>query len=255
MRTLIAATLLLGLAGCAGAPSRPQHEGWRQRHGPGGPGRPEGGPMRGGLFISPMGEPFRGDGGEALVSRWFAAADTDHDGRLTAAEFRADAARFFHTLDTDGDGEIGPDEIEHYENVVAPEIRTGGMGGGMGGGRPGGAGGGGGRGHGGGMHGGGMGGGRMGGGRGEGDDGGSGESAPRRTMAEGPRGAGRFGFLDIPEPVISADTNLDRGISAKEFETAASQRFAMLDTNHDGVIMRDELPKRPGGPHGRPPAE
>jgi hypothetical protein len=191
-----------------------------------------------------MGEPFRGEGREALISRWFAGADADHDGRLTPAEFRADAMRFFHMLDTDGDGEIGPDEIEHYESVIAPEIRTGGMGiGGGGGGRPGGGGhpGGGGRGHGG-----GMGGGRM-GGDGDGEaEGGSG-GTPNRAVAEMPRGAGRFGFFDIPEPVVSADSNLDRGISAPEFEAAARQRFAMLDVNHDGVITRDELPKRLGG--------
>jgi Ca2+-binding EF-hand superfamily protein len=248
MRTLIVIPLLLGLAGCAAAPERPRHEGWHGDH-RGGPDGAGGEGMRGGLFISPMGEPFRGEGREALISRWFAGADADHDGRLTPAEFRADAMRFFHMLDTDGDGEIGPDEIEHYENVIAPEIRTGGMGGGRGGGgRPAGGG----RGHGGGMHGGGMHGGGMGGGRmgGDGDgeaEGGSGESAPNHAMAEMPRGAGRFGFFDIPEPVVSADSNLDRGISAQEFEAAARQRFTMLDVNHDGVIMRDELPKRSGG--------
>lgn len=86
------------------------------------------------------------------------------------------------------------------------------------------------------------------GGDGDGEaEGGSGESAPNHAMAEMPRGAGRFGFFDIPEPVVSADSNLDRGISAQEFEAAARQRFTMLDVNHDGVIMRDELPRRSGG--------
>src|SRR5690349_14399725 len=44
------------------------------------------GPLAG-LFLSPMGEPFRGgEGAEA----WFARADADHDGVVTAAEFQAD---------------------------------------------------------------------------------------------------------------------------------------------------------------------
>ncbi|WBY07391.1 hypothetical protein PIB19_18840 [Sphingomonas sp. 7/4-4] len=60
----------------------------------------------------------------------------------------ADAARFFALLDVRKDGEIDPDDVERYETVLAPEIRTSGFGGGGGGRRPGG------RGHGGGRHGG-----------------------------------------------------------------------------------------------------
>ena len=50
------------------------------------PGPPHEG--MGGLFISPSGEPFRGGEGRQA---WFARADTDPDGALTLAEFRADA--------------------------------------------------------------------------------------------------------------------------------------------------------------------
>ena len=81
---------------------------------------------RGQVFVSPMGEPFRSEaGGTAPVDLWFNAADTDHDGALTRAEFQADAKRFFLTLDRRHDGEIDPDDIEYYETVVAPEIRVG----------------------------------------------------------------------------------------------------------------------------------
>lgn len=213
---------------------------------------------RGRLFISPMGEPFRGDD---AVRLWFDGADTDHDGKLTPAEFVADAARFFAVLDRGHDGEIDPDDVEYYETVLAPEIRTGGDGaaggggggaarGGYGGGRRGGGGGGGGR----------RGGGGSGGGR---PSGGDGSAAQPQHYTEVRRGAARFGFLDYPEPVTAADTNLNRGVDAVEFRAAALDRFALLDRNHDGRITRDELPPLPSagttggwrgrGRGGRPP--
>jgi hypothetical protein len=76
-------------------------------------------------FISPMGEPFfvRGPGDKPLAD-WFAQADSNRDGSLTAAEMQADADRFFGLLDADRDGEIGPDELTHYEQVIAPMDRA-----------------------------------------------------------------------------------------------------------------------------------
>ena len=203
---------------------------------------------RGRLFISPMGEPFRGPD---PVGIWFDGADTNHDGVVTLAEFTADADRFFLRLDRGHDGEIDPDDIDYYETVLVPEIRTGGEGGGAtarpGGGR---------RGGGGGRHGGGGGGGggRMGGGgRSGGGDGGDGpaggSSQPR--YADVKRGAARFSFFDYPEPVTVADTNFNRGVDPQEFRAAAADRFAMLDTNHDGKLTRAELPKLKAPPMGQ----
>ncbi|MGN6820171.1 MAG: EF-hand domain-containing protein [Sphingomonas sp.] len=203
---------------------------------------------RGPLFISPMGEPFRGPD---AIDQWFNGADTNHDGVLTLAEFTADADRFFLKLDRGHDGEIDPDDIDYYETVLAPEIRTGGEGGTMrtraggGGGRRGGGGrpGGGGRG------GYGGGGGRMGGG-GDASGGGSGDTTQPR-YADVKRGAARFSFFDYPEPVTVADTNFNRGVDPKEFRDAAADRFAMLDTNHDGKITRGELPRLNAPPIGQ----
>lgn len=198
---------------------------------------------RGRLFISPMGEPFRGPD---PVGMWFDGADANHDGVVTLAEFTADADRFFLRLDRGHDGEIDPDDIDYYETVLAPEIRTGGEGG-MAAGRPSGGarrGGGGGRHGGGGGGGGGRGGGRMGGGAGGGggDAQSSGsDSQPRYSDVK--RGAARFSFFDYPEPVTVADTNFNRGVDPKEFRDAAADRFAMLDTNRDGKLTRAELPK------------
>ena len=72
-------------------------------------------------FISPMGEPFFGN---TPLAAWFAKADTNHDGSLTLAEMQADAERFFGVLDSNHDGEIDPDEIDHYERVIAPMDRA-----------------------------------------------------------------------------------------------------------------------------------
>jgi len=48
--------------------------------------------------------------------------------------------------------------------------------------------------------------------------------------------AGRMGLLQIPEPVSSADTNFDRGVSPQEFRTAALARFQLLDTSGGGQL-------------------
>ena len=186
---------------------------------------------RGGrLFISPMGEPFRPSGREDdALADWFRQADRNHDGRLTIEEMQQDAERFFALLDVNHDGEIDPDEITRYEEVVAPEIRTGEHFGLSAfdsddpkGGEPGG------RGRGGGHH-------RSGGG----DEGGRGFF--RSIDTDQHQGAGRFGLLDLPEPVISADTDFDRGVSLNEFRIASQQRFLALDLDHKGYLTLDVL--------------
>lgn len=158
-------------------------------------------------FISPMGEPYRSDDKLSGAEHWFAHADADRDGRLTRLEFRADAMRFFATLDTDHDGVIGPNELEHYETDVAPEVIVGST---------------------------------------------YGDISKATTDSDGKvidppyptrLGAGRFGYLAAPEPIASADTNLDRGVTRVEFAQAADARFTLLDRNGDGAIVRGELPK------------
>jgi hypothetical protein len=206
------------------------------------PGPPTNPPPHGraSVFLSPMGEPFRSpEPGADVAGAWFAGTDSDHDGALSVAEMQADADRFFTALDTDHDGELGPEEIARYENEVAPEVQLGlQMRGGGFGGRRGGWGGGG-RGG----WGGGHGGGRRGGGERRFE--GAGE------YDEGLEGAGRFSWLNIPEPVISADADLNRGVSRAEFARAAGQRFLLLDVNHDGRLTLAELPPLPERHKGR----
>src|SRR5690348_14084936 len=74
-------------------------------------------------FMSPMGEPFFGrTPGEDGLTAWFRQTDLDRNGSITVDEMKADAQQFFDMLDTDHDGEIGPDEITHYEDVIAPQV-------------------------------------------------------------------------------------------------------------------------------------
>ena len=251
MRRIWITGLAMMMGGCAA--------GGGQDFGPrGGPGMgppPPGMTGPGGynrLFISPMGEPFRVRQPERA---WFDGADTNHDDVLTPEEFRADAARFFALLDRDHDGEIDPQEMEYYETVLAPEIRVAGPGGGGGG-----PGGGGGRRGGGGPPGGGPGGGGPGGGAdGQGmrsTPGGFSFRSGGTPERQGRQGAGRFSYLDFPQPVIVADRNFNRGVDPQEFASAADDRFAALDRNGDGRIERGELPTlgpaREGGPGARP---
>ncbi|MEO5867363.1 MAG: EF-hand domain-containing protein [Sphingomonas sp.] len=201
--------------------------------------------QRGPLFISPMGEPFRGHDAQY---QWFDQADTNHDGALTIAEFEADAARWFAVLDREHDGEIDPGDIDYYEKFLPPEIRVGGVGGGFAGrGARGGGGEGGGRNSGrGGRS---AGGGGRGGGTGRGGHGGTqgneGNSTAPAQASYGRQGAARYGWFDYPEPITVADTNFNRGVDPVEFRKAADDRFAVLDKNHDGVVKRAELPALP----------
>lgn len=178
-------------------------------------------------FMSPMGEPFLGRaGGEGGLAIWFQRADLNHDGVITRDEMTADAQRFFETLDTNHDGEIDPDETMHYEQVIAPEVHTGfiqaaeraGATSDEQGSRA--------HGHHGGRH-------------GYGDIAGAfgGDDEAR---------AGHFGLLQIPEPITSADTDFNRGVSALEFKNAAVQRFALLDIDHTGRLTLSELQRIQG---------
>ncbi|WP_066798697.1 hypothetical protein [Sphingomonas soli] len=193
MRGLILGTMILGVAaGQAVAQEAP----------------------RGPLFISPMGEPFRGP---APHDQWFDGADANHDGVLSMEEMIADAERFFATLDVRKDGEIDPQDVERYETEVVPEIRMRPprerqgyrVGDSMVGPR-------------------------------------GGEGGPKqvstRKREEPKKGAARFSYLDYPQPITVADRNFNRGVDIREFVRAAEARFALLDKNGDGKIPKSELP-------------
>jgi hypothetical protein len=244
LRRLALTALLLTLAACAS-------EGPRGRHGPGGErlrgpdGR--GGPPRVRLFISPSGEPFRGENG---LAAWFAKADENHDGAVTEAEFTADAMRFFKALDKNGDGKLDGFEIQAYEHEIVPEIgtvdllepqaegppRRQGGGGGMG--RRGG---------------GGRGGGPSGGLGGQGQQGPSPEGSPVRGPGVGREGAARYSLLNEPEPVANADENVDGQVSLAEWKKATARRFGRLDRMHAGKLILADLLLPPDARKPPPP--
>ena len=191
-------------------------------------------------FISPMGEPFRAHTPtDDTLADWFRQADRNHDGFLTADEMQADAERFFAKLDTDHDGEIGPDEIAAYEYQVAPEIQV------MSRTRP------------------------VAGQpapkatRAETDDSdGDGDDTPVRRrghrrgedidatlgIAGALQGAARYSLLNMPEPVAAADADFNRSITLVEFRQAATDRFQLLDTGHQGRLSLAQLEAMPHAP-------
>lgn len=197
---LAAALALTCLAACAGDQTAPEERGPRSS-----------------LFLSPAGQPFRADPGQAYpVAAWFAEADTDHDGKLSRAEFRADFTRFFNQLDENHDGILDGVEVQRYEQQVAPEVlpRLAQVQGGF-----------------------------------PGERGRAGE----RRLAEAPRarnggvydGAPAYSLLNVSEPVASADADFDGKITLQEFLQAADRRFDQLDKARSGYLTLDALPKTP----------
>lgn len=187
-------------------------------------------------FVSPMGEPFRPpSSGEAPIARWFVQADRNRDGKLTVDEMQADADRFFVRLDTNQDGQIDPDERKTYEQEIAPEVqvnsdwrRTRSEA-------------------------------ALAAQRRQADEAGDGPQKPRHDAHDGYRinglqGAARYGILNIPQPVASADADFNRAVSRAEFQQAAAYRFKLLDGNEQGWLTLPELEERlPIRPKGKRP--
>jgi hypothetical protein len=179
-------------------------------------------------FLSPMGEPFRQRvPHDDPLADWFHQADRNHDGYLTADEMVLDADRFFAVLDLDHNGVIDPEEIENYEQVIAPEVR----------GEP------------------------LelqqqpkpsddDGGRGTVDASGDLDTGPQqyatriRGGGNGDRsntGAGQFSLFAIPEPVTGADLDLSGRVTLDEFRRTAVIRFNLLDSDQKGRLTLEQL--------------
>jgi hypothetical protein len=66
-------------------------------------------------------------------------------------------------------------------------------------------------------------------------------------------GAAPFGLLPISHPIMDADIDFNRGVTAAEFRQAAGRRFVMLDTQHAGRLTLEQLQesRRQGFDSGR----
>ena len=166
------------------------------------------------LFISPCGEPYRGRPGDPYpVILWFKQADTNHDGAVDKAEFRADHAGFFDALDADGNGMIDGTEVAFYEKQVAPDVfhpELFGLRGGV----------------------------WLAQYNPQGQINQASRRAPREML-----GAAAYGLLAEVEPIRAADADLNGRVTKPEFLAAADRRFARLDKNGDGKLELMELPK------------
>jgi hypothetical protein len=169
------------------------------------------------------------------VALWFHQADKNGDGKIDHDEFVADAAAFFKTLDRNGDGILSRYEILLYERNIAPEILGGRVKVSMEGGAklwlaqmPGGAGG----------H-----------GAGSIDPAGDGPdpNAPPKPdrLDESGQGAAPFSLFEEPEPILTADLNVDGVIKRENFLKVADMHFAALDSDRVGHITLADLPKTP----------
>ncbi|MFC3068211.1 hypothetical protein [Phenylobacterium soli] len=206
LNPMIVVGLVVSLAACASEPPRRGGGHGFRRGGPPREGMvPDADGARRSVFISPSGQPFRGADG---LRAWFAAADADHDGALTAAEFQADAMAFFQVLDANHDGTVDGFEVSAYEQTIAPEIAA------MEFERP--------------------------------DAGGPGFGrrgrGGRRGPPVGPRG--RYALINEPEPVAGADENVDGRVTAEEWKHATARRFALLDKARTGRLTLDGLEGR-----------
>lgn len=170
------------------------------------------------IYLSLMGEPFRGVvGGPQPIAEWFAVADRNHDGAVSLAEMLEDASRFFKTLDVDGNGVITPIEMTRYETDIAPaRVRfDGGL-------KP---------------------------FRSADKSDNYGTNASDDSPPDGGRRRGFPGgrsfrdlqYLEVPQPVMMADADFDQRVSADEFARMATKRFNANDKNKDGLLQPAEL--------------
>jgi hypothetical protein len=209
------AVALAGLAGLAlagGAPAQPPS--------PPPAGAAPGPAAQAQRFIAPSGQLFMAPpGAPHPVMLWFAGADADGDGRLTQAEFLADAQRYFASLDTDRDGELDGFEVAAYEREVLRPLRAPATGPGTG---P------------------------------------AGGPRPRGTP-DVPRGqmitAGFWGLVDAPQPVKAADADMNARVTAAEYQKLLLARFATIDAAGAGVLTLATLPETPAQKAARAAAE
>ena len=138
-------------------------------------------------------------------SKRLLAADANHDGVITRAEFEAQAADRFARLDTNGDGQISPDEMK----AMMDRLRTARGAAGDDGAPP------------------------------APPPGANGVAFSQAATPEDAPTAGKHHHGR--NLMARLDTNGDGKITREEMRAEADKRFDKLDTNHDGVIDQTEV--------------
>ena len=161
---------------------------------------------------------------EAAIDQWFDRLDTGHTGGISHVVLLADAERQYKLMDMRHDGKVTAEELSkyrlkmmggHYLSVSTPgeNVRIG---------------------------------------RGTDDEArpgdrleDPGDDRPRRRGEEDRRPVDAYAALvsDQPDPVMSADTDLDGSVTWDEFRALVAQNFADFDRDHAGVITKSEVEK------------
>ncbi|MFV3128280.1 hypothetical protein [Niveispirillum sp. KHB5.9] len=165
--------------------------------------------------VSPLGEPLGAPTREAeqylaTMRDWFARTDTDHDGRLSLAEFTAEAARVFPLYDLNGDGFITSYELTNYRVSLPTHAPPADSGRRL---RPG----------------------RI-------------DMTPDEAATARTDGRGRPDYRMGIDPVMSADSNADFRVTLDELRTEATRRHGMMDKNSDGFVSLPEFMDQAEGP-------
>jgi len=58
-------------------------------------------------------------------------------------------------------------------------------------------------------------------------------------------GAGRYSWLNVPEPVAAVDLDVDRIVTRDEFATGAASVFERLDVLNRNMLQLSGLPRTP----------
>ena len=160
---------------------------------------------------------------EAAIDQWFDRLDTGHTGAIGHAVLLADAERQYKLMDLRHDGRVTAEELSkyrlkmmggHYLSVSTPDQQV-----------------------------------RI--GRGSDDEARPGDrldepaddDRPHKRHGDDDRPVDAYAALvsDQPDPVMSADNDLDGSVTWDEFRALVAQDFAEFDKDHTGVITKSEV--------------
>jgi hypothetical protein len=159
------------------------------------------------------------------LDQWFDGLDTAHAGKLTLAQLLDDARRQFKEMDLRHDGKVTAEELSKYRLAQMHghflSVSTPGLGRILGNrnddeDRPGD---------------------RLDDSLGDEDR----HHGKRNDDDDKPRDAFAALVTDQPDPVMTADTDLDGSVTWDEFHTLVAENFADFDKAHAGYITKDEL--------------